>query len=130
MESFLGPLEARVLETIWASKKRPLTVREVHELMETDKLAYTTIMTTMNRLHDKGLLDREVRSGRGGLLYAYWPKMERDAFERNAIRDVIESLVDKFGEKVATCFVEQMSSDKDMMARLKSELKKIEEQNR
>lgn len=130
MESFLGPLEAKVLETIWASKKRPLTVREVHELMSEDKLAYTTIMTTMNRLYEKDLLDREVKSGKGGLLYTYWPQMERDAFERSAIREVLESLVDKFGEKVAICFVEQMSSDKDMLARLKSELKKAEESDR
>ena len=127
-ESFLGPLEARILNVIWSSKKRPLTVREVHELLgKNSKLAYTTVMTTMNRLYEKGLLDREVKSGKGGLLYTYWPKMEKEDFERNAIQNVLGNLIDKFGEKVTTCFVEQMSTDKEMLERLKKELKRVEE---
>ena len=92
MESFLGPLEARVLDTIWAAEKKPLTVREVHLAMGKDaKLAYTTIMTTMNRLFEKDLLDREVKSGKGGLYYVYWPKMEKEDFERTAIQEVLGS---------------------------------------
>lgn len=126
-DSFLGPLEAKVLDTIWASEERPLTVREVHRsLGEDNKLAYTTIMTTMNRLFEKGLLDREVKSGKGGLYYVYWPKMERDDFERSAIQDVLGSLIDKFGEKVTTCFVEQMALDKERLTKLKIELNKLE----
>jgi predicted transcriptional regulator len=127
-EAFLGPLEARVLETIWSSDKRPLTVREVHQSMGKDsKLAYTTIMTTMNRLFEKDLLAREVKSGKGGLFYLYWPKMEKEAFERSAIQGVLGSLIDKFGEKVTDCFVEQMSLDKDKLEKLRKELDKMEE---
>ncbi len=71
-DPFLGPLGSKVMDTIWSSDKRPLTVREVHRSMvKGRKLAYTTIMTTMNRLHEKGLLDREVKSGKGGLHHAY-----------------------------------------------------------
>lgn len=126
-DSFLGPLEAKVLDTIWAARQRPLTVREVHRALgEDNKLAYTTIMTTMNRLFEKSLLDREVKSGKGGLYYVYWPKMERDDFERSAIQDVLGSLIDKFGEKVTTCFVEQMAMDKDRLSRLRMELNKLE----
>ena len=126
-ESFLGPLEAKVLGTIWATEKRPLTVREVHQEMgKESKLAYTTIMTTMNRLFEKGLLDREVKSGKGGLYYVYWPQMEREAFERTAIQDVLSSLIDKFGEKVTDCFVQQVSTDKEKLERLRKELDKVE----
>lgn len=130
-EAFLGPLEARILDTIWSNEKRPLTVRKVHESMGNDpKLAYTTIMTTMNRLFEKGLLDREVKSGKGGLHYVYWPKMEKEAFERSAIQGVLGSLIDKFGEKVIDCFVEQMSLDKDRLERLRKELNWMEENNK
>lgn len=129
-DSFLGPLEAKVLDTIWASEVRPLTVREVHRALgEDNKLAYTTIMTTMNRLFEKGLLDREVKSGKGGLYYVYWPKMERDDFELSAIQGVLGSLIDKFGEKVTTCFVEQMALDKEKLTKLKIELNKLERTN-
>ncbi len=126
-ESFLGPLEAKVLDTIWEAVERPLTVREVHKALGDDnKLAYTTIMTTMNRLFEKGLLDREVKSGKGGLYYSYWPKMERDDFERSAIQDVLGSLIDKFGEKVTSCFVEQVSKDKEKLDQFMNEMNKLE----
>jgi predicted transcriptional regulator len=130
LESFLGPLEARLLETLWASNKRPATVREIHQLMAKDsKIAYTTVMTTMNRLHEKGLLNRKIKRGKGGLYYVYWPKMEKEAFERYAIRTVLESLIGNFGEKVTSCFVERMSADKSNLEILKRELEKMEEKN-
>ncbi len=126
-DSFLGPLEAKVLDTIWAAEDRPLTVREVHKALgEDNKLAYTTIMTTMNRLYEKGVLDREVKSGKGGLYYVYWPRMKRDDFERSAIQDVLGSLMEKFGEKVTDCFVEQVALDKERLTRLKKELNKLD----
>jgi predicted transcriptional regulator len=51
----LGPLECRILEEVWACES--LTVRE---LMNGGRirLAYTTVMTTLDRLFKKGLLDR------------------------------------------------------------------------
>lgn len=51
----LGPLERKVLAQVWASKS--VTVRE---LLKGGKiqLAYTTVMTTLDRLFKKGLLDR------------------------------------------------------------------------
>lgn len=51
----LGPLERRLLEEVWSRRK--VTVRE---LMEDGKirLAYTTVMTTLDRLFKKGLLER------------------------------------------------------------------------
>jgi predicted transcriptional regulator len=51
----LGPLECRILEEVWSRKS--LTVRE---LLADGKiqLAYTTVMTTLDRLFKKGLLDR------------------------------------------------------------------------
>jgi predicted transcriptional regulator len=51
----LGPLECRALEEVWSRKS--LTVRE---LLADGKiqLAYTTVMTTLDRLFKKGLLDR------------------------------------------------------------------------
>ena len=128
LESFLGPLEARLLETLWTSNKRPVTVREIHQLMTKDsKIAYTTVMTTMNRLHEKGFLNRKIKKGKGGLYYAYWPKMEKEAFEQHEIKAVLESLIGNFGEKVTSCFVERMSADKNSLEMLRKQLEKVEE---
>src|SRR5271169_2241346 len=54
--SQLGPLEERVLEALW--RRGPATVRELMEGGYHD-LAYTTVMTTLDRLFKKGVLTRE-----------------------------------------------------------------------
>lgn len=68
--SVLGPLESRLLEQLWA-QRRPATVGHIrHALPE---LAYTTIMTTLDRLYRKGLLRRD----KDGRAFAYAPRYTR-----------------------------------------------------
>ena len=57
--SHLGELEQVVMEAVWAHP--PSTVREIADRMRGDAdRAYTTVMTTLDRLHRKGLLRREI----------------------------------------------------------------------
>ena len=67
----LGPLESRLLELLW-TRRRAATVRELQRACPT--LAYTTIMTTLDRLYRKRLLLRH-RSGRA---FTYQPRCTRD----------------------------------------------------
>jgi len=54
----LGDLEAVVMDRLWAWA-RPSTVREVLADLQRDRsVAYTTVMTVMDNLHRKGILDR------------------------------------------------------------------------
>lgn len=125
LQAFLGPLEAEILEAIWTSKKRPITVREVYEkLTAKKKIAYTTVMTVMDRLYDKGLLDRRVEKGRGGFFYVYWPKLEPQNFKKSAVREVLNSLIENFGEMVISCLVERVAKDKQELETLKEKLEK------
>ena len=59
----LGPLEARVVEIVW-KRGAPVTVRDVRP--DLGGLAYTTVMTTLDRLYKKGLLRRH-KEGRAFL---------------------------------------------------------------
>lgn len=63
----MGALESAVLEQIW-SEPAGLTPRDVLDRLDED-LAYTTVMTIMTRLWNKGLLDR-MKEGRA---YRYRP---------------------------------------------------------
>ena len=64
-------------------------------------------MSTMDRLYEKGYLERSIERGKGGLLYKYWPKMSKEEFNSHAVREIIGSLVNKFGSgMVANCFTE------------------------
>jgi len=126
LEAFFGPLEASIIETVWRSKKRPLTVREVYETLKKKKsIAYTTVMSTMDRLYDKGLLDRRVEKGKGGVYYVYWPKLEERNFKESAIREVISSLVENFGDLVTSCLVEKAATNDEELRALKEQLETI-----
>jgi len=120
LEAFLGPLEASVIETIWSSENKTLTVREVYEkLRKRKKIAYTTVMSTMNRLYDKGLLDRRINKGKGGLYYIYWPKLEEESFKKSAVREVVNSLLANFGDLVKSCIIEETASKQEESKALK-----------
>ncbi len=70
----LGELEARVLEVLWNSSE-PLSVREVGvALRRRPALAYTTVMTVLDRLHDKGYVTR----AKLGRAFSYRPRVARE----------------------------------------------------
>lgn len=68
--SMLGPLETRLLELLWA-QRRSATVAHLRRALP--ELAYTTIMTTLDRLYRKGLLLRD----KDGRAFAYAPRYTR-----------------------------------------------------
>ena len=68
----LGPLESRLLELLWG-QDGAVTVRHLRGALPA--LAYTTIMTTLDRLYRKGLLIRHTH----GRAFAYAPRCTRDA---------------------------------------------------
>jgi predicted transcriptional regulator len=112
LETVLGPLEYDVIETIWGMTQ-PVKVREVYEeLRKSKKIAYTTVMTTMNTLFEKGLLDRRIENGKRGLVYAYWSKMSKVEIEKTAVKQVIDSLIKNFGETATSYLVELNNSNK------------------
>jgi predicted transcriptional regulator len=61
--ALLGPLEGRMMCAVWTGQVTDtFVVRDVHALMP--RLAYTTVMTTLRRLADKGLLTARAEPGR------------------------------------------------------------------
>lgn len=82
----LGHLEQQVLRELWS--RGSATVRELLE-DDTITLAYTTVMTTMDRLFKKRLLDR-VAEGRA---YRYFPRHTPDEMQRVAAVEGIRQLL-------------------------------------
>jgi predicted transcriptional regulator len=81
-------LELEALKVLWDDPEE-LTVAQVQEAMRPQrKLAYTTILTLLERLFRKGLVSRR-KQGRG---YAYRPVLEREA----ALDMALERLVSDF----------------------------------
>ncbi|HVM21059.1 MAG TPA: BlaI/MecI/CopY family transcriptional regulator [Egibacteraceae bacterium] len=86
----LGSLEAKVMDASWDCEDSFLSVRNMLQRLD-DDLAYTTVMTVMNRLYEKGLLRRR-RSGRA---WVYRPSMSREAFTAATMSDVLKSAGDR-----------------------------------
>jgi predicted transcriptional regulator len=98
----LGPLEQQVLDALW-DRKSEQTVRDLRPAFP--RIAYTTLMTTLDRLFRKGLLAR-VRQGRA---FAYRHRWTRDELAIVLAREAMGSVLpqDPDGLRpVMSCFVD------------------------
>ncbi len=84
--SSLGELERRVMDELWSSPA-PRSVRDVHAALTRDReLAYTTVMTVLDRLAKKGLVRRE-SSGRA---YLYASVQSREELVADVMHDALD----------------------------------------
>ena len=100
----LGPLETQLLRLLW--ERGHATVRE---LVDTGQVtgAYTTVMTTLDRLYKKGVLER-VAEGRA---FRYSPRQSREEFKGSMIRRVIGEMLAVSGRTAEpmSCLVDAVS---------------------
>ncbi|MEV4758048.1 BlaI/MecI/CopY family transcriptional regulator [Micromonospora sp. NPDC049559] len=85
----LGDLERAVMDVLWDRFPGPaagLTVREVAEALSERELAYTTVMTVLDRLAGKGMVERE-RTGRA---WSYRPAASREAHIAKLMLDALD----------------------------------------
>ena len=87
--SQLGPLEERLLEALW--QRGNATVRDLlNEDGACEDLAYTTVMTTLDRLFKKNLLSREAE----GRAFRYTPRFTREELHREVAGEAFRQLLD------------------------------------
>ncbi|MGA5539527.1 BlaI/MecI/CopY family transcriptional regulator [Mycolicibacterium nivoides] len=98
-----GELEADIMDRIWNRGDAAVTVREVFdEIAEERRIAYTTVMSTMDNLHTKGWLERD----RDGRAYRYWPTLNREQHTAQLMRDALDG--GGRSDLVLSYFIEQM----------------------
>lgn len=111
----LGPLEARIMQLLWSGEVgSPFVVRDVAERL-TD-LAYTTVMTTVRRLAEKGpLRARAVR----GKAYEYELVLGPSEFLAAASRQEAAEVVARYGDAALAAFAARLDElSPDQRARL------------
>lgn len=118
----LGDLEAEIMKIIW--KLETASVRQVFSrLKKKRKIAYTTVMTVMTRLAQKGILRRQLdESG----AYIYTPIQDKSSFFAAASKKVINNLIKEFGEVAVAQFIDAVeSSNLKDLEKWQKKLKKI-----
>ncbi len=119
----LGALERETMAQVW--KEKEVSVRQVADAFD-DRLAYTTVMTTLDRLYKKGFLNRR----KLGRAFLYAPRFTPEELERGVTENVIGSLLDtatEHIEPVLACIVDAVS-ERDLQ--LLDELERLVQEKR
>src|SRR6516165_2163581 len=104
----LGELERSVMDHLWSSSE-PQTVRQVHEALSAHRdLAYTTVMTVLQRLAKKNLVVQH----RDDRAHRYAPTRGRDELVAGLMVDALEQAADTGIRRAALVhFVERVGAD-------------------
>jgi predicted transcriptional regulator len=100
----LGPLETQIMQLIWQEERS--TVKKIHRKLQQDRdIAYTTVMTTMSRLAEKGVLNRQ----REGLAYVYSAAVSEETFVTMVVHQVLDGLLDDYSETAVDYMVNYLA---------------------
>ncbi|MEA2488128.1 MAG: hypothetical protein QOF16_1782 [Actinomycetota bacterium] len=112
----LGPLENDIMDVVW--DRGEVTVRDVHKAIgDRRQIAYTTVMTTLGRLTDKGLLDRIEDQP----AHHYRAVVTREQYANSTVKSVVDWLVTRFPDPVVAYFLDRVEAeDADVIERLRA----------
>jgi predicted transcriptional regulator len=116
----LGPLEADIMEVVWAHEE--VTVRDVHRALSGQRdIAYTTVMTTLGRLADKGFL-RRIESQPA---HRYLPLVSEEQYAASTVHSVVDWLVSHFPDPAVAYFVDRVErEDEKVIERLREAIER------
>lgn len=99
----LSELEQEIMDVVWELES--CTVRDVLDrISQKRKLAYTTVMTIMGRLVEKGVLSRKP----DGVSYLYYPKVSKENFIARSVHYIFTTAVTSFGQEAVTHFAKEI----------------------
>jgi predicted transcriptional regulator len=120
--SQLGPLEERLLEALW--QRGSATVRDMVDGACPD-LAYTTVMTTLDRLFKKNLLSRKAE----GRAFRYAPRFTREELHREVAGEAFRQLLDASpASSLPLSYLVEILTERD--AQLLDDLRRVVEAKR
>lgn len=111
----LGPLESDIMTVVWDEGE--VTVRNVHQALSGSRpIAYTTVMTTLGRLADKGLLKRMEDQP----AHRYVAVVSREQYARSTVKSVVDWLVGRFPDPAVAYLINRVAKeDERVIERLK-----------
>jgi predicted transcriptional regulator len=122
----LGEREREVLEVLWSEGSA--TVQQVADGLKT-ALAYTTVMTTLDRLYKKGLLQRSKQDR----AFVYKPAFSKNDMERGRASELVHRLFSDSSmnqDALLSCLVDAVQSyDTDLLHRLEEKVRVAKEQH-
>lgn len=112
MEIHFTDREADVMRVLW--ERGASTVAEVREALQ-DELAYTTVLTILRTLQDKGYVGHDEE----GRTHRYYPQVEQQAARKSALRHLADKLFDGSAELLVTQLVSGEKLDRQQIDRIR-----------
>lgn len=123
LNRFFGPLEAKIMEILW-NNAGELTIKDVQMKLDNDAKTnnFNTVMTVMNRLVDKGILQKKsvARSSQ------YKPVVTKEAFMETQSKELTLDLIEEFGSLAVTHMVDALDKvDPGLLDQLEQKIKEM-----
>ncbi|CAH0119530.1 hypothetical protein PAE9249_02034 [Paenibacillus sp. CECT 9249] len=130
LNHFFGPLEARIMDIIWASGTT--TIRDVQTVLNQEEpISFNAVMTVMNRLLEKGLLRKNSQgSGRGRTTF-FQPVQSKEQFLSDQTKEVTHGLIREFGDLVVGHMIDALDEAvPEMIAKLQEKLNQMQNERK
>ncbi|MCI0764112.1 BlaI/MecI/CopY family transcriptional regulator [Bacillus sp. TL12] len=125
LNHFFGPLEAKIMEIIWNIPD--ITIKEVQQkLSEDSPVNFNTVMTVMNRLVEKGHLQKQTvkRSG------VYRAAQTKESFLSNQTKKMTQELMGEFGDLVVNHMLDELDqADPVLIKKLEAKLNQLKKED-
>ncbi|OKL35587.1 BlaI/MecI/CopY family transcriptional regulator [Domibacillus mangrovi] len=124
LNRFFGPLEAKIMDILWSGEER--TIKDVQLELEKEKATnFNTVMTVMNRLVEKGLLQKRAE----GRTTMFKPVLTREEFINTQSKEMTHELMDEFGSVVVSHMIDALDdADDDLVAQLEQKIKELKKE--
>lgn len=124
LNRFFGPLEARIMHTLWSCQE--LSIKDVQKKLGQERdLSFNTVMTVMNRLLEKGILTKRME-GRTSL---YRPVHSRDDFLDIQSKEITHELMEDFGPLVVNHMIDALDeADPELLQLLEQKIQALKKE--
>ncbi|MCM2533968.1 BlaI/MecI/CopY family transcriptional regulator [Neobacillus pocheonensis] len=125
LNRFFGPLESKIMNILWDGSE--LTIKNVQQKLEQEKAVnFNTVMTVMNRLVDKGVLQKRTE----GRSFLYRPILSKDQFFETQSKELTHELIEEFGSLAVSQMLDVLEEvDQDLLEKLEQKLKELKKEN-
>lgn len=121
LNRFFGPLEANIMEYLWDKDEQ--SIKAVQQSLELDKpINFNTVMTVMNRLVEKGILEKRSE----GRLSLFRPVQSKEEFFEEQSKKLTENLLDEFGGAIISHMLDAMKdADQGLIEKLEQKIQSL-----
>lgn len=124
LNHFFGPLEARIMDILWSHPK--ITIKDVKQKLDAESpINFNTVMTVMNRLADKGHLQKR----KHGRSYVYQTTQTKEAFIEKQTKAMTDDLMEEFGDVVVNHMLDNLNHiDPEIIQKLEAKINELKKQ--